>query len=79
MDDVVTKRQAMARAASKILTPRSWAAKHAPRSNLDAMREEDEEDESSDEEWTCVPEDHEVFDVAGEYEVSGGRATDEGS
>jgi hypothetical protein len=80
VDDVVTKRQAMARAASKILTPRSWAAKHAPRSNLDAMREEDEEDESSDEEdqWTRVPEDHEIFDVAGEYEVSRGRATDEG-
>ena len=45
-DPVMTKRQAMARAASKILTPRSWGKKYAPRSNLDAMAEGDEEEES---------------------------------
>ena len=78
----MTKRQAMARAASKILTPRSWGKKFAPRSNLDAMAEGDEEEESADEEeeekWTRIPEDHEVFDPTGEYEVTRGRVTNEG-
>jgi hypothetical protein len=81
-DPVMTKRQAMARAASKILTPRSWGKKYAPRSNLDAMAEGDEEEESTDEEeeekWTRIPEDHEVFDPTGEYEVTRGRVTNEG-
>ena len=77
----MTKRQAMARAASKILTPRSWGKKYAPRSNLDAMAEGDEEEESTDEEeekWTRIPEDHEVYDPSGEYEVTRGRVTNEG-
>jgi len=80
-DPVMTKRQAMARAASKILTPRSWGKKYAPRSNLDAMAEGDEEEESTDEEeekWTRIPEDHEVYDPSGEYEVTRGRVTNEG-
>ena len=42
VDAVVVKREAMARAAAKIMTPRSWADKHKPKGvNLEAMKEEE--------------------------------------
>lgn len=47
VDPVVCKREAMARAAAKIMTPRSWAEKHKPKNdNLESMREEESDAES---------------------------------
>ena len=93
VDPVACKRQAMARAAAKIMTPRSWAAKHQPRGNLEPTLEEESEEEEEEEEeeeveeetdeeeeaveapqkWQRVPAGHEVFDPAGDFDVTRGR------
>ena len=48
VDHVAIKRDAMARAATKIMTPRSWADKHKPKVNLESMREEESDADGSD-------------------------------
>ena len=74
VDPVVCKREAMARAATKIMTPRSWAEKHTPKGvNLEEVREEESDGESNYEsdtdaaasekaDWQEIPEDNAAFD-----------------